>query len=64
MAMAANMSARLGWIDHELFERTQQLLSCADLPVAPPEVLPFKPKSLSCADWVFNSSIMMVFCRV
>ena len=44
MAMAANMSVRLGWVDHKLFERTQRLLRCADLPVGPPEVCPSKPK--------------------
>jgi 3-dehydroquinate synthase len=36
MVMAADMSARLGWIDRELAERARKLLERAKLPVAVP----------------------------
>lgn len=36
MVMAADMSARLGWIDQKLVERTRALLERAKLPIVPP----------------------------
>ena len=36
--MAADLSHRLGWIDHSILCRTTQLLEAAKLPVDPPKV--------------------------
>lgn len=36
MVMAADMSARLGWIDQALVERTKRILQAAGLPILPP----------------------------
>ena len=38
MVMAADLSHRLGWIDHSILCRTRQLLEAAKLPVDPPKV--------------------------
>jgi 3-dehydroquinate synthase len=37
MVMAADMSARLGWIDQSIVERTRKLLERCNLPVVPPK---------------------------
>lgn len=36
--MAADLSHRLGWIDHNILDRTRQLLEAAKLPTDPPKV--------------------------
>eukprot|EP00891_Asterochloris_glomerata_P000746 jgi/Astpho2/746/fgenesh1_pm.00016_%23_3_t len=37
MVMAADLSHRLGWIDHNILNRTRQLLEAAKLPTDPPK---------------------------
>lgn len=37
MVMALDLSARLGWIDVQQFERGRRIIAAAGLPVAPPE---------------------------
>ena len=39
MVMAADLSARLGWLGQEQVERVRALLTCARLPLAPPPAL-------------------------
>ena len=37
MAMAVDMSVRLGWVDEGVLDRTLQLLTKANLPISPPD---------------------------
>jgi len=51
MCMAADMSDRLGWTDHDSVERIRTLIAAAGLPVAPPrEVSPERFRALMAVD--------------
>jgi 3-dehydroquinate synthase len=65
MCMAADLSARLGWMDHASMERTCALISAARLPIAPPRAMgPERFRALMAVDKkVLDGRLRLVLMR-